>query len=82
MPLRSETRDILKCESRVTNVHSIAIMTKLRTIDVGDLEELHIIGYDKEGNVFSSLQGLRFSWSIDQRDDHLEMVMLKVMQLA
>ena len=74
-----ETGDILRCESRVAKVHRIEIMTKLRTIDVGDVEILEVLGYDKEGNVFSTLEGMRFEWSIQANEtSNLELVSLKV----
>ena len=54
-------------------------MTKLRTIDVGDVEILEVLGYDKEGNVFSTLEGMRFEWSIQANEtSNLELVSLKV----
>jgi len=63
----------------VAKVHRIEIMTKLRTIDVGDVEILEVLGYDKEGNVFSTLEGMRFEWTIQaDQASNLELVSLKV----
>ena len=70
---------MLRCESRVAQIHRIEILTKLRTIEVGDIEILEVIGYDEEGNSFSTLEGLRFEWTIRQEDSqNLELVTLKV----
>jgi hypothetical protein len=65
-------------ESRIAQVHKIEILTKLRTIDVGDIQVLEVLGYDLEGNVFSSLEGMRFEWNIQQNDQILEFVSIKV----
>ncbi len=63
----------------MAKVHRIEIMTKLRTIDVGDVEILEVLGYDKEGNVFSTLEGMRFEWTIQtDQASNLELVSLKV----
>jgi hypothetical protein len=59
-----DTKDILKVESRIAQVSRIDILSKFRTIDVGDIQYFEIIGYDSEGNSFSSLQGMRFEWTI------------------
>ena len=55
----------MRVEARIARLHRIEIATKLRTIDVGALEELHLRGYDIEGNTFSSLEGMRFEWISD-----------------
>lgn len=68
----------MRVESKIAKVQKIEILTKLRTIDVGDLSVLEIIGYDKEGNSFSSLEGLRFEWSIQQDDNVFEFITFKV----
>lgn len=72
-----ETYDVLKVESRIASIARIEILTKLRTIDVGDIQVLEVLGYDSEGNVFSSLEGMRFEWSIQQNDQILEFVSVK-----
>ena len=38
---------------------------------------LEIIGYDSEGNTFSSLEGLKFLWKIQQDDRFLKFLELK-----
>lgn len=72
-----DTGDIMRVESKIAKVQKIEILTKLRTIDVGDLSVLEIIGYDKEGNSFSSLEGLRFEWSIQQDENIFEFITFK-----
>ena len=38
---------------------------------------LTVQGYDKEGNVFSSLEGLVFEWKIESGEDIVKIVTLK-----
>lgn len=74
-----ETNDVLRVESRVAKIHRVEILTKLRTIDVGDVEILEVLGYDQEGNVFSTLEGVRFEWSIAAKEaKNLELISIKV----
>ena len=53
------------------------ILTKLRTIDVGNYEELEMLAYDHEGNSFSTLQGLKFEWTINQLENNADFVSYK-----
>lgn len=39
---------------------------------------LEVLGYDPEENVFSTLEGLRFHWRIEQSENILEFVPTKV----
>lgn len=57
---------MLKCESRVADINRIEILTKLRVIDVDNYEVFELIAYDKSGNSFTTLEGVRFEWSIEQ----------------
>ena len=60
------TGHLLKCEARVAHINRLGILTRLRTIYVEDFETLEVVGYDKEGNVFNSLEGFRFFWEVEQ----------------
>jgi len=73
-----ESGDILKVESKISKIHKIEILTKLRTIDVGDVQVLEVLGYDPEENVFSTLEGLKFNWKIEQNENILEFMPTKV----
>lgn len=42
------------------------ILTKLRVIDTDNYEVFELIAYDRMGNSFSTLEGVRFDWSIEQ----------------
>lgn len=59
-----ETDELLKCEARVRKIHRLEILTKFKTLDVGDFEQVELIGYDSEGNSFTTLEGLKFEWSV------------------
>ncbi|PRP86439.1 hypothetical protein PROFUN_05358 [Planoprotostelium fungivorum] len=58
------TGKILRCEVFVDWIESIEIQTTTRTISKDDVELLEIQAVDSQGNVFSSVMGLRFEWTI------------------
>ncbi|XP_053384665.1 nuclear pore membrane glycoprotein 210-like [Mercenaria mercenaria] len=59
------TGEVLKCIVIVDTLHRIEIETTTRLLYLEDSpEEMMVRGYDLEGNVFSSLQGLEFQWSL------------------
>ncbi|XP_021353376.1 nuclear pore membrane glycoprotein 210-like isoform X2 [Mizuhopecten yessoensis] len=60
------TREVLRCIVIVESLHRFEIQTTTRLLYLEDSpEELTIRGFDEEGNVFSSLAGLRFEWSLE-----------------
>lgn len=59
-----ETGEFLKCEAKVKPIKRLEILTKFRTLDVGDHEQIELIGYDEENNSFTTLEGLKFVWSV------------------
>ncbi|KAK3103291.1 hypothetical protein FSP39_018237 [Pinctada imbricata] len=59
------TGELLKCIVIVEAIHKFEIQTTTRLLYLEDSpEELIIQGYDEEGNVFSSLAGMEFKWSL------------------
>ncbi|KAL4239762.1 hypothetical protein ACF0H5_000565 [Mactra antiquata] len=59
------TGEVLKCIVIVDTLHRIEIETTTRLLYLEDSpEEMMVRGYDLEGNVFSSLKGLEFQWSL------------------
>ncbi|XP_052692934.1 nuclear pore membrane glycoprotein 210-like [Crassostrea angulata] len=59
------TGEILRCIVIVEAISRFEIETTTRLLYLEDSpEELIIKGYDDEGNVFSSLAGLEFEWSV------------------
>ena len=47
-----------KVEAKIAKVKEISIVTRLRSIDVGDNQVITIQGVDEHGNVFTSLEGI------------------------
>ena len=62
------TNEILNCEARVAPLKKLEIVTKQKSILVGDFETLELMGYDLKGNGFTSLEGLIFNWKIEQQN--------------
>ncbi|CAJ1373846.1 unnamed protein product [Effrenium voratum] len=54
----------LRCEVYIASIERIEVETSVRRINVDDVETLGVKAYDKQGNVFSSLEGLQFRWRI------------------
>lgn len=73
-----DTQDVLKIEARMSKIYKLEILTKFRTIEVGDTQMLQVQGFDQQGNTFSSLEGVRFDWKIEQAGKNAEFVSIKV----
>jgi len=76
-----DSGDILQAKSKISKIHIIEILKTFSPINVGMVQVLGMLGYDPEGNVFSTLEGLRFHWKIEQNDNILEFVIIKVVHL-
>jgi len=60
------TGEILKCETKISLVNNLEIDTELpEVVDVGSIRVLRAIGKDFLNNSISSLEGLRFEWTIE-----------------
>ena len=60
-----------RCDILIDSIQRIAIKTTTRELLVEEApEEFQILAYDQEGNVFSSLGGLKFHWSIHPDDEN------------
>ena len=55
---------VLRCEVFVDHVASMKIETTTRTLYKDDVEDVQVQAFDEEGNLFSTLDGLSFRWSI------------------
>ena len=69
--------DILRCETRIGLIHNIKILTNMRSIDVDDINQLEVQAFDKEGNVFSTVEGLKFQWRIEENPQALRIIPIK-----
>ena len=54
----------VRCEVYVDSIRSIQIETTTRSMYHGDSEVLQVQAIDGEGNMFSTLAGLQFKWSL------------------
>ena len=45
------------------------IQTRYRQFSVNENQMVRVVGFDDEGNIFSSLEGLAFRWTITKGDD-------------
>ena len=54
---------------RVRDLRRISIFTKSRIMNVREVQNLEIFGFDAENNTFTSLEGLRFKWIISDLED-------------
>ena len=54
----------LRCEVLVSSIARVDVTTHIRRLSVGTVRTLQVLGYDRFGNVFSSLEGLEFEWYI------------------
>lgn len=59
-----ETKRSLRCEVFLGNVDKISIFTTTKNLATEDTSLIGVQGFDKEGNLFSSLEGLPFNWHI------------------
>ena len=68
------TLTVLNIPARIRQIHSIFIATKSRMMNIQEVQKLELYAHDSEGNTFTSLEGLRFSWKLDQTYSILEKV--------
>ncbi len=55
---------VLRCEVFVDHIARLQIETTTRTLYKDDVEDVRVQAFDSEGNLFSTLDGLAFRWSI------------------
>eukprot|EP01080_Neovahlkampfia_damariscottae_P011326 gene11326-4138_t len=58
-----ESSKTVKCEVFVDHIDRISVLTIDRKMVIGELENLEIQAFDKDGNTFTRLDGLNFEWS-------------------
>lgn len=71
------TGDILRCETRIGRINNVKILTNMRSIDVDDINLLEVQAFDLEGNVFSTVEGLKFKWHIEENPEALRIIPIK-----
>lgn len=59
------TKEVLRCDVIVDVISSLQIITKTRQLYVEESPEIfEVRAYDKQGNEFSTLEGIQFVWSV------------------
>ena len=73
-----DSEDVVRADVRLSRIASIDIVTKFRVMNVGQVVEFYVSGFDSEHNTFSSLKGFKFEWSIVQDDAVVQRVSIRV----
>ena len=60
---------MLRCQVKVGKIQKIDIWTRYRQLSVNENEMIRVAAFDDEGNLFSSLEGLEFDWTITKGSD-------------
>lgn len=68
---------MLKCEVKVAKIFKLEILTTVKSLRVKDYQRLIAQAFDEEGNVFSSLEGLRFRWQVVSGSEAISLPKLK-----
>lgn len=59
-----KTGQTFPCTVVIDEIVKFEILTTRRTVHVGDFEIISVQAFDSEGNVFSTVEGLPFSWTL------------------
>lgn len=60
-----ETNELTNIPVRIRDLERISIFTKSRVMNIREIQNLEVYGFDKENNTFTSLEGLRFKWTVE-----------------
>lgn len=72
---------ILNIPVRIRRLNRILIVTKSRMMNLREIQKLELFAYDSDENTFTSIEGLRFSWQLEQSTNIIEPVPLLNAQL-
>lgn len=61
----------------MAKIHKLEILTTVKSLRVKDYQRLIAQAFDEEGNVFSSLEGLRFRWQVVSGNEAVSLPKLK-----
>ena len=59
-----DSKKTLQAQIEVARIARIEIYSRFRQIGKGEKTHLAVRAYDKDGNSFSSLKGLKFDWQV------------------
>lgn len=60
----------LKCEVLFESIERIELISTTKNLSVADTRKFSVEGYDKEGNKFTSLEGLPFHWEVTSENEN------------
>lgn len=60
---------VLKCNTKVGQVDRLDIFTRSKQFSVNSNQQLIVVGYDDDDNIFSSMDGFSFDWTITEGTD-------------
>lgn len=66
----------------MSRIDRIEIDSRIRQISKGDRTHLSVRAYDREGNQFSSLSGLKFDWQINSGSEKIRRIPLEEASLS
>lgn len=73
----SASTTVLTAQIKVAKIARIEIASRFRQVSRGDTLHLQVRAYDAEGNVFSSVDGLRFDWEVKAGHDNIRQLPFK-----
>jgi len=69
--------ETLRSEAKIARVHSLALEVRYKQITVDTKYKLKLVGYDDQGNRFSTLDGFQFDWKIERGSEIVHIVQAK-----
>jgi hypothetical protein len=70
------SESVLNIPVRIRRLHKIVIATKSRMMNIKEIQKIELFAHDADDNTFTSLEGLRFAWRLEQRTNIIESVPL------
>jgi hypothetical protein len=68
---------VLQAQIEVAKIDRIEIFSRFRQLSRGDSQHLAVRAFDKEGNVFSTLDGFRFDWDVVSGSQNIRRIPMK-----
>lgn len=75
------TESVLNIPVRIRKLSKIFIATKSRMMNLKEIQKIELFAQDADENTFTSLEGLRFVWTLEQKLQIIEKVPLDHAQL-
>lgn len=72
----ANSESLIKIPVRIRKLHKITIASKSRMMNIREIQRLELFAFDSDQNTFTSIEGLRFRWRLEQASQILELVPL------